>query len=116
VSKILGSICSLERLYFLKHYYPTHGYSIGGIHFGNEQIKEEDHIGMKIYAWNNFLKVDLNHPFINIPVQMHERYSHTFTQTRGACSSARSAVHVARNSHHRPICHRMAKIAYSRFR
>ena len=57
MSKILGSICSLERLYFLKHYYPTHGDSIGGIHFGNEQIKEADHIGMKMYAWNDFLKV-----------------------------------------------------------
>jgi len=79
VSKILGSICSLERLYFLKHYYPTHGDSIGGIHFGNEQIKEADHIGMKMYAWNDFLKVGLNHPFINILVQMHERDSHTYT-------------------------------------
>ena len=79
MSKILGSICSLERLYFLKHYYPTQGYSIGGIHFGNEQIKEADHIGMKMYAWNDFLKVGLNHPFINIPVQMHERDSHTYT-------------------------------------
>jgi len=31
-----------------------------------------------MYAWNDFLKVGLNHPFINIPVQMHERDSHTY--------------------------------------